>query len=140
MFPNLVNHQNVGTYSAPNFPPETKGTFLQRRHILQSKLSEDLGLTIFGRHLVFTPLLTNILFLSLHFHFWFQTFFENIINLDSVSLPTMGRKQFELSRRYAVRKMFEEENAQVSSSIEYLIYVFFLLKYILFILLRLKAG
>ena len=61
MFPNLVNHQNVGTNSAPNFPPETKGTFLQRRHILQSKLSEDLGLTIFGRHLVFTPLLTNIL-------------------------------------------------------------------------------
>ena len=61
MFPNLVNHQNVGTNSAPNFPPETKGTFLQRRHILQSKLSEDIGLTIFGRPLVFTPLLTNIL-------------------------------------------------------------------------------
>ena len=60
-FPNFVNHQNVGTNSAPNFPPETKGTFLQRRHILQSKLSEDLGLTIFGRHLVFTPLMTNIL-------------------------------------------------------------------------------
>ena len=56
-----MNRRNVGTNSTPIFPPETKGTFLQRRHILQSKLSEDLGLTIFGRHLVFTPLLTNIL-------------------------------------------------------------------------------
>ena len=56
-----MNRRNVGTNSTPIFPPETKGTFLQRRHILKSKLSEDLGLTIFGRHLVFTPLLTNIL-------------------------------------------------------------------------------
>ena len=37
----------------------------------------------------------------------------------------MGRGQFELSGRYAVRKMFEEENAQVGSSIEYLISIFF---------------
>ena len=115
MFPNLVNHQNVGTNSAPNFPPETKGTFLQRRHILQSKLSEDLGLTIFGRHLVFTPLLTNILLVP-PLSLLIPIFFENIIYLDSVSLTTMGRGQFELSGRYAVRKMFEEENAVCKSS------------------------
>ena len=41
--------------------------------------------------------------------------------IANVSLTTMGRGQFELSGRYAVRKMLEEENAQVSSSIEYLI-------------------
>ena len=36
----------------------------------------------------------------------------------------MGRGQFELSGRYAVRKMLEEENAQVGSSMEYLISIF----------------
>ena len=55
-------------------------------------------------------------------------------------MTTMGRGQIELSGRYAVRKMFEEENAQVGSSIEYLYKHFFLLKYILLILLRLKTG
>ena len=115
-----MNHQNVGTNSAPNFPPKTKGTFLQRRHILQSKLSEDLGLTIFGRHLVFTPLLTNILLVP-PLSLLIPNFFENIIYLGSVPLATMGRGQFELSGRYAVRKMFEEENAKVGCSIEYLI-------------------
>ena len=44
--------------------------------------------------------------------------------MDSVSSTAMGRGQFELSGGYAVRKMFEEENAQVSSSIEYLTSIF----------------
>ena len=48
-------------------------------------------------------------------------FLESIIYLNSVSLTTMGRGQFELSGRYAVRKMFEEENAEVVISIEHLV-------------------
>ena len=114
-----MNHQNVGTNSPPrnqgNIPSKTTySTIKVQRRSWTNNIRETPCIHSFNDKYYFRPST---------FTFDSKPFFENIIYLDSVSLTTMGRGQFEESGRF-VFKMLEEENAQVGCSIQYLISIF----------------